>query len=232
MSKFLILKAGSTHPELKKIAGDTHEWIINAIDQPSLHFETISLHEMPVEVDFTAYQGVFITGSHSNVTEKQAWMQHAHGILKKAIGLNKPILGICFGHQLLADALGGVVNYHPVHGESGIVDLDLHPIAQTNPLTANLPPHFVVFAAHEQSVITLPNGAVCLGGNAHEPHHIVMFAKGVWGVQFHPEFTKTISNHYFDLDNLNGNRGSETDYQTAKTLGKQLLDNFLTYCRG
>ncbi len=228
MTKFLIFKAGTTHHQIKLEAGDTHQWIIEAINRPHFVFDTLSLAEMPQMPDFSQYKGLFITGSHSNVTEQLPWMQYAHQLLKHAMHQAVPILGICFGHQLLADALGGIVDYHPKGPENGVIDVGRKPIPDE--LTQNLPGQFKAFAAHEQTVKTLPVGAVCLGGNLHEPHHIVKFAPHSWGVQYHPEFTPVISNHYFDMENIPGNRGTQADYDEALATGNILLTSFITYC--
>jgi GMP synthase (glutamine-hydrolysing) len=230
MSKFLIFKAGSTYSHIKLMAGDTHEWIIKAVNRPELCFETVELDKQPDAINFKAYSGIFITGSHSNVTEKQTWMLHAHQLIKQGMAAGIPILGICFGHQLLADALGGMVDYCPRGGESGIVEVWLK--NGTNPLTKNLPRQFKAFAAHEQTVITMPDGAICHGTNLQEHHHIVEFAPKTWGVQYHPEFTPHISNAYFDMEQKPGNRGSINDYTLAQSTGKTLLSNFIGFALG
>lgn len=92
-------------------------------------------------------------------------------------------MGICFGHQILANALAGLVGFYE-SGEFGIAQ-----IHQQNPskLTAGLPQQFHGFVSHYQSVITLPAGSEVIASNSIEKHHIIQYADWIYGLQFHPE---------------------------------------------
>jgi GMP synthase (glutamine-hydrolysing) len=100
-----------------------------------------------------------------------------------------PVLGICYGHQLLAHALGGEVAHHPQGVEIGTVRVQRHAAAHADALLGHLPDDFAAQATHWQSVRRLPPGAVLLAGNAFEPHHAFRVGPSAWGVQFHPEFS-------------------------------------------
>jgi GMP synthase (glutamine-hydrolysing) len=106
------------------------------------------------------------------------------------------VLGICYGHQLLAHALGGEVGYHPGGLELGTVPITLAPEAQADPLFAHLPNQWPAQVVHAQSVRALPPGAVRLAGNAHEPHQAYRVGTQAWGVQFHPEFSPAAMQGY------------------------------------
>jgi GMP synthase (glutamine-hydrolysing) len=122
------------------------------------------------------------------VTEGEDWSRRVAGWIGDAVAADTPLLGICYGHQLLAQALGGEVGWNPRGREFGTVEVILHAEARVDPLFGHLPPRIPVHTCHAQSVLRLPPGAVCLASNAHDPHHAFVLGKTAWGVQFHPEF--------------------------------------------
>ena len=109
-----------------------------------------------------------------------------------------PLLGICYGHQLLAHALGGDVGYHPDGREMGTVEIDLHPPAADDPLFAGLPQRFPAQATHLQSVLRPPAGATVLARSLHDACHAFRWGERAWGLQFHPEFSATHMRGYID----------------------------------
>ena len=137
-----------------------------------------------------------ITGSHAMVTERQEWSETFSGWLARVVTLGVPVLGICFGHQLLAQALGGTVGDHPGGGEFGTVTVQVTDNACSDPLFGGLPNMFPAQLFHRQSVLHLPPGAQVLATSPREPHQVVRFAERVWGVQFHPEFDEEIMADY------------------------------------
>jgi GMP synthase (glutamine-hydrolysing) len=108
------------------------------------------------------------------------------------------VLGICYGHQLLAHALGGEAGDHPQGAEVGTVTVTLDEAAATDALLRGLPAQFPAHAVHWQSALRLPEGAVRLAGNDHEPVHAFRAGAHAWGVQFHPEFDADVMRGYID----------------------------------
>jgi GMP synthase (glutamine-hydrolysing) len=106
---------------------------------------------------------------------------------------------VCYGHQLLAHALGGKVDYHPDGRETGTQAVTLFDSAQDDPLFSQLPKQFPAQLTHKQSVIELPPGAVLLGRSTFEPHQAFRVGKNAWGVQFHPEFNEQIMKAYLEV---------------------------------
>lgn len=187
-----ILKTGSTLPELLAAQGDFEDWVqtgMGPLKRPVrvIHAE----HAAQAGFSWPAWAevaGILITGSHAMVTDGLPWMQACAAWLRAALEQGIPVLGICFGHQLLAHALGGVVGPNPRGLELGTVSIETAPAAAGDPLWQLLPPAFAANAVHYQSVLQPPPGAVVLAGNRHEPVHAFRVGASCWGVQFHPEF--------------------------------------------
>jgi len=191
-----ILRLGQTHDHIAAELGDFDQWIIDGLGRRDLAvtvFDPRQGEELPAPQELA---GVIMTGSHSMVSEREPWSEHVAAWLRTAVAAELPVLGICYGHQLLAHALGGEVDYHPGGIELGTVAVDLAPAAAQDPLFADLAPRFSAQSAHRQSVRRLPEGAVLLAGNAFEPHHAFRFGRNAWGVQFHPEFSAAATQAY------------------------------------
>jgi GMP synthase (glutamine-hydrolysing) len=134
---------------------------------------------------------VLVTGSGAMVTERREWSERSAAWLREAAHAGTPVFGICYGHQLLAHALGGEVGDNPSGREMGTVGIELHPHASDDPLFGNLPPRFVAQATHLQSVLQAPEGARVLARSALDDCHAFRWGESAWGVQFHPEFSTT-----------------------------------------
>ena len=135
------------------------------------------------------FAGVIVTGSGAMVTDKLPWSEASAAWLRDAAHAGLPLLGICYGHQLIAHALGGEVGYNPVGREMGTVDIDLQPGAFEDALFAGVPSRFPVQATHLQTVLALPEGARLLATSAQDAACAFRWGSSAWGVQFHPEFS-------------------------------------------
>lgn len=184
-----IVKTGDTLPALREQHGDFEDWIEHGLNGQGLPVRTIdprSNSEWPAQA---LIAGVVVTGSHAMVTDRAAWSERTAVWLAQLVRTEVPVLGICYGHQLLAHAMGGVVGHHPRGLEIGTVLVQCTEAAQDDALLSNLPACFAAQVVHEQSVLRLPPDAVVLASNAHEPHQAFRVGPSAWGVQFHPEFS-------------------------------------------
>lgn len=196
----LILKTGDTFPPLRAQAGgDFEDWVRAGLgDDGALPVRVIDTrHGADLPAPHTV-AGAVVTGSHAMVSDREAWSEALGGWLADAVRQQTPVLGICYGHQLLAHALGGEVGYHPGGLEIGTVEVEPTPDAAADALLGALPPRFAAQVVHHQSVRVLPPGAVPLARNAHEPHQAYRIGPCAWGVQFHPEFSADAMRGYID----------------------------------
>ena len=126
------------------------------------------------------YAGIILSGGPRSVYEHDAPAIDA-GLL----GLDRPVLGICYGHQLLAQHLGGTVT--PGDGEYGLSDLTL---VESDTLFRGTPPSQRVWMSHADSVSGLPPGYVRLAATGRCENAAFVDPSGrFFGVQFHPEVT-------------------------------------------
>jgi GMP synthase (glutamine-hydrolysing) len=221
MKKLLIVKAGKTYASIRKTLGDFEDWIIHQIEIPESGVLVYPAYEQSGPPEIGEISAVIITGSHAMVTGKSRWINRLSAWLKQAVSGKVPLLGICFGHQLIAQAFGGTVDYHNKGSELGTTTIKLTEEGRNDLLFRVLPSSFPVHVAHAQTVVKLPPGARLLAGNAFEPHHAFSIGNNIWGLQFHPEFNAEILRKYIQHDK----KQLEKDgYDTEKILGS-ISDN-------
>jgi GMP synthase (glutamine-hydrolysing) len=194
---FLIIETGTPAPALKRHGSFAHLIRVAA----GLHRDhavvcrVIEGHALPRR---DGYAGVLITGSGSMVTERLDWSERSAAWLREAAHAGMPLFGICYGHQLLAHALGGEVDYNPVGREIGTVRIERLVAAADDPLFGAHPPAFDAHATHMQTIMRLPEGAVKLARSDKDECHAFRWGRSTWGVQFHPEFSISMMRGYID----------------------------------
>lgn len=198
MKKFYLIKTGSTFPATAQCFGDFDRWTASALCSTSLPIEIVDAECGAMLPPAEDCAGVAITGSHAMVTDNLPWSLRLEAWIPHLLEAHVPLLGICYGHQLLARAAGGKVGFHPQGLEVGTVMIDRLPSAEEDPLFRALPASFSAHVTHSQTVLTLPTDAYCLASNDFEPHHAFRLGDCAWGVQFHPEYSTDIMRSYIE----------------------------------
>ncbi len=180
-SRILLLQTGSAPPSSDLDYGQLFGLALGL--QPQL--ADARLGEFP-EGDWA---GVVITGSAFSTYEDLEWIAPAEEYLRRLAAQGVPLYGVCFGHQLLAQAFGGKVERCPHGWELGTSRVDLTELGRKDPLFEALPPTLSVQQSHADVVTVLPEGAEVLAGNAHWGVQAFRLGDRIWGTQFHPEFT-------------------------------------------
>jgi GMP synthase (glutamine-hydrolysing) len=176
--------------------GDFEDWFIARMDRSAGTIETVSPFLGDPLPPATSFGGIIITGSHDMVTDKKPWSEKTADWVKAAVEAQTPLLGVCYGHQLLAHAMGGVVGDNPRGKEVGTVSIRLNPNGRQDRLFKGIPERFDAQACHSQSVLQLPAGATLLASSALDRHHAFVIGRRAWGVQFHPEFNGQMLRRY------------------------------------
>ena len=188
----LIVLLNDAPCELARRRGGLADWIARGLRLPAGMLAVVDPRRGEELPSPRGLAGVVVTGSVAMVTDREEWSQRTAAWLAGAVAADVPVLGICYGHQLLAHAMGGLVDYNPKGREFGTVEVRLLPAAADDSLLSHLPPVFRAQASHSQSVLRLPPGAVLLAANDHDRCHAFRLGRCAWGVQFHPEFDADI----------------------------------------
>ena len=194
---FLILETGQPVPTMRRHGRFPH-WIRVAAGLPADATRVVNVEAGEALPDAGGFAGVLITGSAAMVTERRDWSERSAQWLRDAAHAGTPLFGICYGHQLLAHALGGEVGDNPTGREMGTVAIELHADAAHDPLFGGLPMQFPAQATHLQSVLRTPDGATVLARSAQDGCHAFRWGRATWGVQFHPEFSLTHMRGYVE----------------------------------
>lgn len=193
-----IIKVGETFDALREQRGDFEHWMAAGLGDTRLPVVVLDPRRGDTLPGPARISGAIVTGSHAMVSHREAWSEATGAWLAQLVARGTPVLGICFGHQLLADALGGEAGDHPDGLEIGTVEVELRPEAAGDALMHGLPARFEAHVVHRQSALRLPEGAVRLAGNAFEPTQAFRIGDKAWGLQFHPEFDAEVMRGYVD----------------------------------
>jgi GMP synthase (glutamine-hydrolysing) len=192
--RLMILVTGEPPAVLKTRRGDYARWIRErtgdawAGDWSSWDVRGSGSLPGPRDAD-----GFVITGSSSSVTERAPWMLRLEDLVRGIASARRPLLGICFGHQIVAQALGGEVARNPRGREIGTMRLSR---VADDALFSGLPRTFDVHGTHSDVVSRLPHGAESLATTPLDAVAAFRVGDRVRGVQFHPEFDADVMRGY------------------------------------
>lgn len=183
--------------------------VIDILDDPHYSFPTVfdsfvkthaltanyRYHHGFQELDYSQYLktpplGIIVSGSLQDAFDDTPWIHALLQFLKAAHNKEIPILGICFGHQILARALGGKVERLP-NWEFGIHSVYTQ---KDHPLLKGFHSGSKTIQIHQDHVSQLPEGAEAIGFSDRSPYQIFALKKS-FGVQFHPEYTLSMLQH-------------------------------------
>jgi len=189
--KIGILETGEVHPDLKPRHGDYPAMfarLLGAID-PALEFATVRVvaGEMPAAPHQA--DAWLVTGSRHGVYDGLPWIEPLKAFLRACIAAEVPVVGICFGHQLLAEALGGRAVKSDRGWGLGVQDYEV--VARPGWMAA-FPDRFAANALHQDQVVALPPDATVLARSAHCPYAALAYGDpedpSALTLQPHPEF--------------------------------------------
>jgi GMP synthase-like glutamine amidotransferase len=163
------------------------------LEAAGVELVTVELDGGHVVPDLDPFDLLVVMGGPMDVWEegRHPWMTREKAAIRRWVSeLDRPYLGVCLGHQLLADALGGEVR--PMAApEVGVVRLDLTPAAAVDPLFCSLPPAVDGLQWHGAEVTRFPPHSTVLASNDCCAVQAFRVGRRAWGVQFHVEVEAT-----------------------------------------
>lgn len=244
LPRVLIIRTGSTALEVQRSHGDYDRWFRDALAGHDLAFDVCDATRSAVP-DPSTHVGIIVTGSVKSALRPEPWMEGLAALLRRTEHLGVPLLGVCFGCQMLARARGGRLVSSPAGWEIGAVEVTLTGAGRLDALFEGLASPLPMLATHEDRVETLPPGGVLLAGNASAPIQAFRVGESVWGVQFHPEATTAILQELIllrreRLEDEARAHGREAEKEVERLLerlerfdprpARRLLDNFVRVC--
>lgn len=187
---------GHVHPGAVHIAGDYPDLFRDLFEPLGFEIVVFDVYRGIVPSSVDECDGWITSPSRASVNDNEGWIAGIEGFVRRLVSEEAPFAGICFGHQLLARALGGRVEHAP----SGWgVGAQRYEIVDGRPWMDPAADQVVLIASHEDQVVRLPEGARLLARSDHCPNAMFAVGRRAIGVQAHPEFTAELSAALIDL---------------------------------
>lgn len=225
--KIGILETGEISDDLKGKHGDYPSMfknLLHAID-PSVNFFGVKvldgkLPESPQDAD-----GWIITGSKFGVYEDLPWISTLKNFIKASVEQKVPLAGICFGHQILAEALGGAVEKSHKGWGLGVHDYSIE--ARPSWMEGS-DSGFSGHAVHQDQVVKLPESATAIATSEFCPFAALVYgdpeSPDALSVQSHPEFSADLIDDLIEI-RVPGVFSKEDASQARATLGLPVNNN-------
>ncbi len=192
------------------------------------------------------YDALWVMGGPMDVWEEERypWLVDEKAVIREAVSeRGMPFLGICLGHQLLADALGGAVA-PMAQPEVGILDVELTPAGRSDPLLAGLPQGFKCLQWHDAEVVEPPPDATVLAGSSRCAVQALRVGENAYGLQYHVELTASTVSEWAQVSAykqflervLGANALPRLDAEARLRMpafnrdARRLYDNFMALC--
>ena len=171
-----ILQTGLAPDTLAGTMGDYPAMFARLLDGHGFTFRTWRVVEMEFPADVHDAEGWLITGSKHAAYEDLPFIAPLEDFIRKVYGARVPLVGICFGHQIIAQALGGKVEPYPAGWAVGATEYDFG----GEKLTLN--------AWHHDQVTKVPDSAQVVACNDFCQNAALVYPGRAFTVQAHPEF--------------------------------------------
>jgi len=180
-----LLKCDHVLDQFESIAGDYQKMVSSMLKSVPGELVVFDAYagELPARLDTCG--AYIISGSSASVYEDRQWIRDLEAFVRSAAVAAVPMFGICFGLQVMATALGGVVERSDRGWGVGVHTMT---VTETRPWMQPSESTISLIMLHQDQVVSLPDDARVVGSSDHCPNFLIEFAPGLIGVQGHPEF--------------------------------------------
>ena len=224
MKDVLIIDCGPSLSDVSKHYGVTPEWIMESLKNKGCNFTWVKPY-VGDKIQSNNADAWIITGSPCSVYNCEAWMVNLEEEMKNIQSSQIPVLGICFGHQLIAKCFGGTVELNPQGWELGAYPLQFTAAVKKSQLFSGMEENAIVYESHQDSVTVLPENAIELARN-NKGNQAFMIHDNFYGVQFHPEFSWEVIKMYVFIRSAMGVKVDDPS-DPESTQGELVLFNFI-----
>lgn len=236
--RFAVLLCAEDSDYVKKRYGGYYGVFVEMLAEDGEAWEVFKVAngEFPDDDEIANFDGFVITGSCNDAHGNDVWICKLIALLKKLDSMNKKVLGICFGHQILSRALGGKTGRAISGWDIGVTAIHLSSSTSTLFSSLNIPTTLSVIECHQDEVRELPPEAEVIAWSEKTGVEMFRYGDHMMGIQGHPEYTKDILIHLIDrlmqlsfiedsyADELKANLGK---VEPDKNAWKKLCTSFL-----
>lgn len=185
--KIGLLECDHVREELLPIAGDYRDmfpalFASVAPDWQWCFYDVVNGHLPALADECDAY---FCTGSRYSVYDDEPWIYRLKDFVRLLYSVQKPFVGVCFGHQMLGEALGGTVQKAEVGWCVGVHEFTVYEELFSD---LRLPETLNLLMMCQDQIISLPPDSATLASTPDCPHAMILVGEKMLGIQAHPEF--------------------------------------------
>jgi GMP synthase-like glutamine amidotransferase len=221
-----LLMVGHVDPRSRHIAGDYPELFADILGPVGIDLVRYDLDEGRFPDDPWECEGWICSPSRMSTYDPVDWLADAEELLRRIVAAEAPYVGICFGHQLLAQALGGRVE-RSEHGWG--VGVQRYEVVADRPWMDPLVSEVDLIASHQDQVTVLPDAAELLFRADYCPHGGFAVGERAWTIQVHPEFVPPLADHLLAgrVELIGAERVARARATLGRPLSRQVLARWI-----
>ena len=219
-----IISCGPGLSEINDRHGYSFDWVTSMIKDKVDSIEVVKIYDN--ELPSCRPDDIWIiTGSRYSVYDNIDWIASFKKLIIQGLELRGPMLGICFGHQIICNALGASVVKNDMGWEMGSSEVSLTDSGKKTDLFKGFNHTFSVYQSHQDVVSDVPENIKVLAQNEYGVQSF-SFNDNVFGVQFHPEFSFKVMKAYYSI-RIKKINNKEKYFVSDVNNGVKVVENFI-----